>query len=957
MPGIDVFTLRYFEALYSRFKPPFALVFDNYHTVHSESGFHNVMNHALSHALQGLTIICISRGETPPSFSRLRANNLINFVGWDELRFSLKETKEFVKEFGHTEIPSRILEELYSRTEGWAAGTTLLLQNASTGEIWTGFGSRIAELSQQSIFDYFASEILERMDQSKRDFLLKTAFFPKMTAEMGEKLTGNNRSGQILTYLNRENFFTEKHSDSGVFYQYHPLFRDFLLARAQISFSPEMISELRVRAAGLLEKKDLIEDAAALLIESGSWDLLIGIVLKHAAVLVTQGRFQIVENWLNSLPEELFERGPWLLYWKGVCRFLFNLKESQGYFEKAFDLFKEQKEPSGIYLAWAGAVDTFLYSFEETHLLDKWIDEYETLARLSDSLLPHEITARAATSMFTALVVRQPWRTDLDEWLDRALTFSNVNMKAHAHFHNIYGSSFSGGLVKAQQSADILHQLANSPDLSPFNRLMLHLAHIMYYNLQGPYALSRAAAIAGLEFADNSGAHLVDMMLLGNGIVAACNYGDYDTAGDFFERLPDPVSLRPWDKSFYYYIQALRLYLGKDFKQASLFSEQAFSITPKPQGAFFLSGILHAHILYELGEAERAEEFLEKCMERWKLKNKSHDAFLYYLTKAYFHLEEDQAGALSSLRNAMSIGKEEQCISVYMPWRPAAIGRLYETALEHGIEVEYVQQVIRKRNFIPDDPPVHVEYWPWPVKIHALGRFGLLMDERPVSFSGKIQKKPLEMLKVLLALGGDEIRNCQISDALWPDADGDMAGISLKTTLHRLRQLLGNDAIRFQDGRISLDRRHCWTDFWAFERLISEVSKSNLDQDRLQKLEKAVGLYKGHFLPEEKEKIWTVSIREILKRKYLSAIGRLGLYYEESGDFRKAIESYEKGLEVDDLEEEFYQGIMKCHLKNGNRAAAAREFERCKKVLNAVLEVDPSGETERLYLTCRRTGR
>ena len=49
---------------------------------------------------------------------------------------------------------------------------------------------------------------------------------------MAEKLTGIGEAGNILSELNRDNYFTDKRYDPDPVYQYHPLFRKFLRARA-----------------------------------------------------------------------------------------------------------------------------------------------------------------------------------------------------------------------------------------------------------------------------------------------------------------------------------------------------------------------------------------------------------------------------------------------------------------------------------------------------------------------------------------------------------------------------------------------------------------------------------------------------------------------------------------------------------------------------------------------------
>jgi DNA-binding SARP family transcriptional activator len=141
-----------------------------------------------------------------------------------------------------------------------------------------------------------------------------------------------------------------------------------------------------------------------------------------------------------------------------------------------------------------------------------------------------------------------------------------------------------------------------------------------------------------------------------------------------------------------------------------------------------------------------------------------------------------------------------------------------------GIEIEYIRELIRKRNLVPSDRPVEIEEWPWPVRIYALGKFEIIKEDRPVVFSGKVQQKPLALLKVLIALGGKDVPEEQLTDILWPDADGDLAHKSFEIALHRLRLLAGNDkAIRLKEGLLSLDPAHCWVDVWAFERACEEA--------------------------------------------------------------------------------------------------------------------------------------
>ena len=216
-------------------------------------------------------------------------------------------------------------------------------------------------------------------------------------------------------------------------------------------------------------------------------------------------------------------------------------------------------------------------------------------------------------------------------------------------------------------------------------------------------------------------------------------------------------------------------------------------------------------------------------------------------------------------------------------------------------------------------PPPAVEpseAWPWPLKIYALGKFELISNGKPMIFSGKIQQKPLALLKALIALGGKDVAEEQFADILWPEADGDLAHKSFEMTVQRLRRLIGNPKIiQLQERRLSFDPSLCWVDVWELGYLLEKVdaawkngeSSVPLPAEVLRMSEKAVNLYRGHFLPGDSANAWVLSSRERLRSKFLRLITRLGGYWEQKQQWQTAIEVFQKGIEVDGLTEEFYR--------------------------------------------------
>lgn len=241
----------------------------------------------------------------------------------------------------------------------------------------------------------------------------------------------------------------------------------------------------------------------------------------------------------------------------------------------------------------------------------------------------------------------------------------------------------------------------------------------------------------------------------------------------------------------------------------------------------------------------------------------------------------------------------------------------------------------------------------WPFKVFVLGRFQVLKDDAPIRFSRRQQRKPLELLQALIAFGGTEVGAGKLTDALWPDSEGDAGYHALESALYRLRQLLGApSAVVMAGGKLTLDSRQLWVDMWAFEsELRAGTADDSSPADRLSRLRE---LYVGHFLAQEGEKTWAVEKRQILRERYVRAIGDFARSYEKRGLWQEAAGVYQVGIEVDGLEEEFHRGLMMCYRELGDHAAAVQAYRRCSELLLKRLGVQPSSRTLTLYQSVRR---
>lgn len=272
------------------------------------------------------------------------------------------------------------------------------------------------------------------------------------------------------------------------------------------------------------------------------------------------------------------------------------------------------------------------------------------------------------------------------------------------------------------------------------------------------------------------------------------------------------------------------------------------------------------------------------------------------------------------------------------------MAELLAHALEADIEVEYVRSVIRRRGLRA--PSAALKHWPYPVKITTLGRFEVAIDDVPLTSSGKTQRKPLELLKCLCAVGAQGANQDLIEEALWPEADGEAAEQAFRTTLHRLRKLLRHDdAVRLSDRHISLDPSLVSLDHMAFERLAQ-----NIDRSDAMALERTITMYRGHFLQGEAAS-WLLSVRERLRARFLDLTERLGALLEERGEANEAAQTHLQALEVEPVAEVMCRRVMMTYVRLGRRTEAIGVYQRFSLALHTKLGVPPTPETVSLYHT------
>lgn len=948
LASLEVFARRYFEEVFRRVPVGTVLVFDNVQDAGAESAFHDVLRVAIECVPSHARVLCLSRAAPPPPLARLRANASLSVLDREAMRLSLDEAKAIAALRGADD--TRKVTAIHEQTLGWTAGLVLMLEDSS------GAGATLAAADPETLFSYFASEVLRRLEPTAREFLIKSAVLPTMRASDVEQLTGNERGGLLLADLARRNYFTYQLSPRERVYEYHPLFREFLLAQLREAVTPTELRNLQSAAARLLDAAGLVEDAAKLWSVAKDHEALIPHILKHTPHLIAEGRSQVIEEWLSSLPAEQLGVEPWLQYWSGICRLAFDPAGARAPLERAFALFEQSNDAAGMYKSWASIVDSFVYEWSDFHPLDRWLDVFERLRRAHPEYPSAAIEAHVAASVFNALMWRRPSDPELPQRAERVkaivMESTDVRFRIIAGNHLALYYLWMGKFVAATPVIETLRPALRASRTDPLVRLTWYVMDAMHAWFVADSPACITAVEAGSSLADECGIHLHDLYLYAQAVYGGLSLNEPDLAARYLERMSHVETSRRTDHSLLQYQMAAAAWCRGDFAVAVEHAEASARMAAET-GAPLLEAFCHTELalfLYSAGRRDEAAVALARGGRAARGMN--HVAYLQSLYDAWFGLKQGQEDrARESLRAAFGLAAREGYVNS-PHWNSAMMATLCALALEHEIEPEYVRMLIRKRDLVPPEDRPLPESWPWPVRIHALGRLRLDVAGATPANKRKTPRKPLELLALLIASGEIGVTVERAVESLWPALDGARSREALRVALYRLRRLLGDEnSVLTVDGRIVLNAAHCWVDAWTFERALEANESDDASAERV------LALYRGPFADDESTAAWAFTYRDRLQSRYVRAVLDAGARLERQEQFEQALTCYERGLQFGGLVEALYQRVLACCLTLGRRAEGLAAYGRCREHLREALGVSPSEPTEKLRVALLASGR
>lgn len=873
----------------------------------------------------------------------MAARREIDVLRIDQLQFNAEDLVTLAQIYN---VPISLSDalEMVERLDGWAAGLALALQTSSPHQIKQAFTDY---LEPETLFAELAEAMFNTQSPSLQDFMLKTSVLETITPELSSTVLQIPNSLSYLNQLFQQGLFLTK-ADGKL--RYHTLFREFLQKEFQRRNATQFL-QLHKQVGQWAEEYE--QDAIAFehFVEADCIDKARSIADRMAHPYLGQGKVETLLHWLTKLQNLTCSPRLWhtcsIIYTE---RYLYD--KAERLLDEAEQTLLETEDTEGLsvirlqratILLQRGDYQAAIHLIEDLVKTDnfKAAHHIRALHVMSIAYLHLGDVQKAGTLLERALEEGRKWK---DPYIiSRLLQDLDV---IYMRLGQIDAAS-----ACLQEAVSLKREIGDSGSLAmALNNLGFH------YHQRGEYKRAAETFDEGFKIGTKLGDNRVESYLLwslGDLQRDRGNYGEahrlYTKALQLSKRY-EP-SLRC---SILLSISTLHRWQGV-FYDARIVAEEAVALARQHHlQVELLKAEVLSHIARFLsGEKTDGLGWLEEKIQRLQTLQSEGDLSVLYALSCLIAIHTaDRSSALNYLRLI-----EKLQYSTLQP----AIAEIYHTSksreffilhkarferLNREFDLLAQAQLIRSLNA----PSLIDEAQTFFLEINTLGREEIKRDGRIISIQSWRATRAKELFFYLLAAGPMPREHLYLT--LWSDSSRDQARNNFHSTLHRIRQVLGENVIQ-HEGDIYQINPHIelrW-DVQTLLRLQKTIKNlSPYDARTTEGLRKALSLYKGDFLPSLSTD-WVLNQRETLRQVYIELLVINGDTATARYEYEEALKAYRQALTINPYEESIYRSIMRCQSMMGERGQIALEYKKLKRLLKTDLDVEPSEETQRLVLT------
>jgi LuxR family transcriptional regulator, maltose regulon positive regulatory protein len=960
--NLDHLTTIIINDAYENISEHFVIVLDDYHLVDGSKPVDQFVSRFIQDVDENGHMMIASRTLlTLPDFPLMVARAQVGGLSFEELAFQSEELQSLLLKNYQLSISDEASFDLITQTEGWITGLLL-----STQAIQKKIPDRrrVAKVSGVGLNEYF-EQVLIQLPAEIQKFLLRSSLLEEYDARLCEEVIGTaldlkdeNWDG-LVDSIQRSNLFVLTVGEDDIWLRYHHLFRDFLQSRMRRE-SPDETRRIQQGLAEYMTRKGDWEAAYRFYQHLSDYLGMADLIEQSGSVLMSSGRMQLLAKWLGDLPPDLIDARPALISLQGSLAIL------QGNSEHGIELLEKV--------------------IEGQHQDEKLIAR--TLLRRSNAYLMAGDYKNAVADVEHAL---QLARTN-----SALRSIEAEGLRAQGTILYKQGN-LKEALTWLLRSLEIYRMLDDK-----HNETLLLMETGPVHQALGDYTAAERSYTQALSHWRTTGNSLWQANVLTNLGFLQHMRGDYETAASTLEK-----ALQHAKMVHVPYLEAFALAnIGDLYRDVQALDEareaygQSGELAQRVGDRFLLVYLALSEATLERlkGNQAQAEQRLELARQRaansgshyenclcdleegaLRIAAKVPQAALQPLLNAYecftsaghqveaartclylaiaYHQQGLNEPASDYMSQALSLVVEpekQQPLIVAGYWEKEHLTAFKDDRQAAELVAPFLRQVkqfeqrlpsLRRRlrqraSVVPFSPPKMI--------IRALGKTQVRLNDKVIT-SADWQTQAARDLFFILLSHPEGLTKEAVGSIFWPDISPEELKLRFKNTIYRVRHAVGKQSIVLQDDYYRFNRGLDYEyDVEDFQQAIKQALRVSVTKEKLAHYRTAIRLYKGSYLPDIEE-TWNIADRERLFQIYIEALLRVAELNFEGGQHQTALDFLHRALVADPCLEAAHRLAMRIHAAMGNRAAVARQYERCRQALLAEINALPSHQTQQLH--------
>jgi LuxR family transcriptional regulator, maltose regulon positive regulatory protein len=926
----------------------FILVLDDFHLIQDSPSIVRFFDVLLASLPKQAHLLITGRVIPPLHFTTLAAHQEIAGLSEEHLRFTPDEVQQLIALRNGLRLSAAEAEQLIASTEGWITGILL-----TTHLMWQALMSSLirAHQSENPLYDYLADEVFNQQPAALQDFLLESAVLPEIEAGQCDAILGRGDSAQLLQQVEASRLFISVVGEESFVYQYHHLFRNFLLAKLGQQDSARL-KELQRRTGEWYAANDMSEAAVTFYLLADQPVLAIQVVEQSARAMFSTGRHATLQRWSEQLAAHAPDV-PWLHL------FLATAKLDAGYLaeaEQALTLAREgfQRHTSrdgsveaellqGLMLYRRGEYDRAL---AQVHGLIEQAHAQQRLAPLAKALryagLSHFALGQlkeAEEALQQAAQLLQPPAPQYD----LAWALSDLAMVLYAQGQTVRAT-------QAQQQALTIWRGLSVP-----GPLALALNNVGWHmHMLGQYRPALTVYDEALDWARHAGSLEWEATILAGQADVWADLGDRVLAQELYKQaLTKAEQIGDLALIAYVYHGLARLnHAERNHLGALEWLRRAKETSPKRSPLANIDA-LSALILVDLGRSAEGRAALEATCAELERSGSLLLLAQALLFRAYaeFRTGEMEVAArslLQALNTAEQLGHDQMLVSEATNVQDLLLAVL--TRADVGARATTLLARAEAMRTVPARPgPTRVSSSTAPVfQVFALGTGRVFKGGKEISKTEWISQRTRELFFFLL--DRSPVSRNEVLETFWPEKPLARAVANLYQTLYRLRRVVGCDMITLEEQECRLTPDFYFEyDVARFEkqaRLALAIPATDLQQ--LGQLAAAAQFCIGEYLADLSPE-WALARRAALNELQVKVLQEYAMALMRVTRYTEARDILVKALELEPFEDSLHEQMLVCLARLGRRHEVVDYYRRYRETLRTELGLDPPAEVRALY--------